>query len=687
MRYGETGINLEIDLSRGSIEKEESDPKLAEDFLGGRGTGAKILWDRVPPEVEAFSPDNLLIFDTGFLQGTPSPGANRITVTTIIPINNFASFGVMGAFWGSELKHAGYDRIIIRGKSPTPVYLWIHNDKVELRDASHLWGTDIGTLEMEDIIREELNEKAAQVAVIGTAGENRVYGGSIESDGSSASYGFGSVMGDKKLKAIVVRGTKKDVNIARPAELFKFCEEMMTGERTFSTWEIAHTYPKTGKSWEGIAHARQARTRVENFPEIYGLIQDRTRDGVASSYDRKADVALWDELTIRQTKGCYNCPAACKAVISDPEYGICVVKCANATTGMRVEGGDRRYSLQLYSLYEKYGFGMESGAEFALKLLKNGVLTDEDFPGMPSDHKGARIWLTHKIAHREGIGDILANGVSEAARMIGKGAEEYDDGSIKNLPQVGALGVYKFNPTYFLLYVTGDKCRTPQVELWFPQKAPEIPKEEREEYIEKWWDLPERFKKWFLEYDERKMKRTDPEAINEAAALVTFCVYVRQIMNSLGLCAYWAGHDVHPPWNMWNMAEAVSYVTGREVDEPELERIGNRIDNLARAYNVRRGLNRTLEHVSKRGYIDKQPELEVKTLDEYYKLRGWNAGGIPTRETLEELDLGYVADDLERRGLLSEELALDYRRQDIERARLLAEEAGKPFREEELESF
>src|SRR4030042_2017598 len=134
MKYAETGVNLEIDLSRGSIEKEGTDPRLTELYLGGLGTNAKILWDRVPPEVEPFSPDNLLIFSAGLLCGTPIPTANRTIIGTISPVTLLHAHSMAGGFWGPELKYAGYDKVIISGKSPSWVYLWIDNDKVEIRD-------------------------------------------------------------------------------------------------------------------------------------------------------------------------------------------------------------------------------------------------------------------------------------------------------------------------------------------------------------------------------------------------------------------------------------------------------------------------------------------------------------------------------------------------------------------------
>src|SRR4030043_1570850 len=178
MRYAETGFNLEIDLTRGSIERVATDQRLTELHLGGLGTNTKILWDRVPPETEPFSPDNLLIFATGLLVGTPAIGCNRTIVTTYSPQTLLMAYSMMGGFWAPELKYAGYDKVIFRGRSPHLVYLWIHNDKVEIRDASHLRGK--GANETAEILRQELKEPNAQGAAIGLAGENRGYTASLE---------------------------------------------------------------------------------------------------------------------------------------------------------------------------------------------------------------------------------------------------------------------------------------------------------------------------------------------------------------------------------------------------------------------------------------------------------------------------------------------------------------------------
>ena len=275
MRYAETGYNLEIDLTRGNIERVETDPKDTELYLGGLGTNAKILWDRVPPETDPFSPENLLIFGTGLLCGTPATGCNRTIVSTISPQTELMAFSMMGGFWAPELKYAGYDKVILRGKSPNLVYLWINNDQVEIRDASHLQGK--GAVETQELIRQELKEPKAQVAAIGLAGENRVYFASIEQGRSSASrQGIGAVMGDKKVKAIAVRGTK-DINVARPAEFMELCNEVLK----YIKWRNENPIPGVMPILAGLGSPQEMKVHdekwhTENF--MWGNSRTRRKD-------------------------------------------------------------------------------------------------------------------------------------------------------------------------------------------------------------------------------------------------------------------------------------------------------------------------------------------------------------------------------------------------------------------------
>ncbi|MFH1845165.1 MAG: aldehyde ferredoxin oxidoreductase N-terminal domain-containing protein, partial [bacterium] len=264
MRYAETGFNLEVDLTRGNIERVATDPQLTKLHLGGLGTNAKLFWDRVPPEVGHFDPENLLIFGTGLLVGTPAPGCNRTIVSSISPQTRLFAFSMMGGFFGPELKRAGYDKVIFSGKSPEPVYLWIHDDKVELRDAKHLLG--LGTLESAEVIRQELEQPDAAVSSIGLAGENRVFFASIEQGRSSASrLGMGAVMGDKNLKAVAVLGSK-DINIAKPAEFIELCNESLAFIKHREKNPLKHVMPimtGLGSPQEMATHDEQWHT--ENF--------------------------------------------------------------------------------------------------------------------------------------------------------------------------------------------------------------------------------------------------------------------------------------------------------------------------------------------------------------------------------------------------------------------------------------
>ena len=430
MRYAETGFNLEIDLSTGSIDRVESDPKDTELYLGGLGTSAKIIWDRVPPEVEPFSPDNLLIFSAGLLCGTPATGCNRTIVTTISPQTRLFAFSMMGGFWAPELKYAGYDKVILRGKSPKLVYVYINNDKVELRDASHLKGK--GSVETESLIREELNDSKVQVAAIGMAGENRVYFASVEQGRSSASRGgIGAVMGDKGVKAIAVRGTK-DVNIARPDEFIGLINEVLE----YIKWRNENPVPGVMPILAGLGSPQEMavhdeKWHTENF--MWGNSRVR-RKGFWNDEIAKDWMETMDTMRTRLIS-CYNCPMKCGATITPPGKPTYMMKCFSKLTYTMAAFSDLEFGLGIAQSATEYGvdgFSTPQVMAFALELLENGILTDDDFPGMPEDNEGRFYWLLDHIVRREGIGDVLANGTYWAAKEIGNGAEEYAHNNIKS---------------------------------------------------------------------------------------------------------------------------------------------------------------------------------------------------------------------------------------------------------------
>jgi len=408
MRYAETGFNLEIDLTRGNIEKIATDPRDTELYLGGLGTNAKILWDRVPPEVEPFSPDNLLIFGAGLLCGTPATGCNRTIVSTISPQTRLMAFSMMGGFWAPELKYAGYDKIILSGKSPDLVYIWINNDKVEIRDASHLAGK--GAIETAELIKQELNEPRAQVAAIGLAGENRVYYASIEQGRSSASRGgIGAVMGDKGVKAIVVRGTK-DIHIARPEEFMGLCNEVLE----YIKFREDHPIPGVMPILAGLGSPQEMKVHDEKWhTENFMWGNSRTRR--KGFWNEEIEKEWKETLESARTRliSCFNCPMKCGATLSLPGMPTYMMKCFTKLTYTMGAYSDLDFGLKIAQRATEYGvdgFSAPQVMAFALELLENGILKDSDFEGMPKDNEGRFYWLLDRIVRREGIGDVLANG-------------------------------------------------------------------------------------------------------------------------------------------------------------------------------------------------------------------------------------------------------------------------------------
>jgi len=655
MRYAETGYNLEIDLTRGNIEKEATAPEDTELYLGGLGTNAKIMWDRVPPEIDAFSPDNLLIFAAGLLCGTPATGCNRTIVTTISPQTKLMAFSMMGGFWAPELKYAGYDKVILRGKSPKLVYLWICDDKVEIRDASHLKGK--GAIETAALIKEELNEPKAQVAAIGLAGENRVFYASIEQGRSSASRGgIGAVMGDKGVKAIVVRGTK-DINVAQPAKYIELCNEVLE----YIKWREDHPIPGVipilavlGSPQEMAIHNEQWHT--ENF--MWGNSRTRRK----GFWNDEIAEAWKDTLENARTRliSCFNCPMKCGATLSMPGLPTYMMKCFTKLTYTMAAFSDLDFGLTIAQRATEYGVDGYSAPQvmaFALELYENGILTDDDFPGMPSDNEERFFWLLDRIVRREGIGDILADGTHWAAKAIGRGADEYAHNNIKKQEQL-PLKLSMLNPIYFLMYCTGEKINITQIEGQFPQ-APFPKREHREKFVKDWFQVPdEKYKQYFLDWEPRG-ENSNPYYPTPAMTcdIVDWQEMMHYIDDALGMCAGVSSFHMKPPYHIHNFPKFISAGAGFDMDEAKLAKAAKRYRTLVRAINIRRGLRRKDERPPEDHWKKRFPELEAELLDTYYKFKGWNHEGIPTKASLHELGMDYVSEDFEMRGIYADKEA------------------------------
>ena len=657
MRYAETGFNLEIDLTRGNIEKVATDPRETEKYLGGLGTNAKLMWDRVPPEVDAFSPENLLIFAAGLLCGTPATGCNRTIVTTISPQTKLMAFSMMGGFWAPELKYAGYDKVIFKGKSDKLVYLYINNDQVELRDASHLAGK--GAIETAELLKTELNQPKAQVAAIGLAGENKVYYASIEQGRSSASRGgIGAVMGDKGVKAVVVRGTK-DISVAEPEKYIHLCQEVMDYIKFREENPVPHVIPilaVLGSPQEMAIHDEKWHT--ENF--CWGNARERRKDFWT---DEVAED--WKEtMESYQTRliSCYNCPMKCGATLNIPGKSTYMMKCFTKLTYTMGAFSDLDFGLKIARKATEYGLDGYSAPQvmaFALELYEEGILTDEDLPDLPEDNEGRFWYLLEMIVHGKGIGKSLAKGTYWAARDIGKGAEKFDHNTIKKHEQL-PLKLSMLNPIYFLMFITGEKINITQIEGQFPQH-PFPKREHREEFVKDWFQVPDdSFKEIFLNWEFRGENSIPYYPTPEmTCAIVDWQERMHYIDDALGMCAGVSSFHLKPPYHIHNFPKFIESGAGIPMDEEKLTEAARRYRTLVRAINICRGLRREDEVPPVDHWKKRFPELEEELLDKYYAFKGWNKEGIPTAEWLEEMGLDYVAEEFLKRGILSQDEAAE----------------------------
>jgi aldehyde:ferredoxin oxidoreductase len=635
MRYGETGFQLEIDLSKGSIDRVETDPRDTALYLGGNGINAKLLFDQVPPETDPWSPDNLLIFGNGLLNGTCVPGANRLSVDTIAPLNGFMGHSLMGGFFGPEMKLAGYDRIVIRGEAPDLVYLAIRDDKVEIRDAKHLRGK--GMQDTQRLIKEELDDKRAWVAAIGPAGEHRVVMASIDCGNSSAARTVGPVMGAKKLKAIAVRGTK-DVNLAHPAEAWEMCSRLrkeLDENPNVGDWMATDeddSFHHNNFSW-GNARVRRKTFWSEELEERWRNLK----------YDH-----------MERWTGCWNCPKSCHNLIKWPNRRRFSYKCYGKDTYHMAAFQELDFTFEILPIAQDLGLDSYSTPQviaFALELLEAGILTEKDFPEMPSDIRQRFYYLLQKIAFRDGIGDVLAEGVSGAAAIIGNGAEKFDHNTVKKFEQL-PIKLGKLNPAYYLMIGTGEDMAITQIEGSFPQDPITDP-ELKEEFIKNWVAVPDKkFHEWFRQWEKRDQL---PDR-----AMVEICDWnecMHYLDDSLGLCGFVSSFRGQfggtTGYHVWNMPQVITHVTGIEFDKDRLWECFQRNRNLIRALNNRSGLRRSMERPPEDHWAVRNEEYEQQLLTKYYDFKGWTFDGIPTKETLEKLSLGYVAEDLMERGILT----------------------------------
>jgi len=418
---GFTGKILRVNLSNGKVSVDEPSVSFYRRYFGGRGFISYFLLKEVPRGADPLGPENKLIFANGPVTGVPVAGSGRNSVGAKSPLTGYYGDGEAGGYWNAELKRAGYDAIIVEGKSAEPVFLWIKDGEVEIRDAKHLWGKT--TKECQEAIKEELGDRNIRVAQIGPAGENMVrFAGVVNDLGHLAGRcGIGAVMGSKKLRAIAVRGHEK-VAVADPEavnEIAKWYRDSFKTEIKFAS--NLNKYGTAGL-FKGFNDKGSLPTR--NF------LQGGFEGGEKITFDAIKASAL------KEQRGCYACPVQCKPVVSvgapynvDPAYGGPEYE-TQTSLGSFVGVDNLEAMLKGHELCNAYGLdSISTGVTiaFAMECFEKGILKESDTDGLKLNFGSAdaMLKLIEKIAHREGFGNILAEGSARAAQTIGKGAEEY----------------------------------------------------------------------------------------------------------------------------------------------------------------------------------------------------------------------------------------------------------------------
>jgi len=636
--FGYAGMILDVDLSSKKISKIPLDEGLARQFLGGLGINTKLLFDYTKQGVDPLGPENVLIFGTGPLVGTFMPTASKTDVSAKSPITNLFGCTSSGYRFGCEMKYAGYDHIVIRGKSDGPVYLAIRDDKVEIRDASHLWGKDVW--EAIDTLEKEMRKEELEVAAIGPSGEKLIRYSTIQNGkyDAWARTGMGAVMGSKLLKAIAVRG-KGGVRVARNEEFKEVCREMR-GRIVNSPFFDAVS--KMGSMAATGPYGKFGALPAKNYQT--GVIEDWFETRGHKVIPEYSD----------QTMACSACPVACAhwANVKDGPYAGLTMKGIEVT--MTFEIGAKLFVhgmdgiLKCVEAFHRTGTDVVSGAgtiAMLMELYQRGLITEEQigFPVEWGDVE-AICKLIHMIANREGIGDILAEG-AQRANLALTGDDDY-------AMVVKGLELPTFDPrsrwsvwTFGFLTSTrgGDHLRTrnPVENLRFPS----VP----DDYHKEPFGFPEPFLKKLDIPDETKQKIISSDGkTTDIVLMEKWAEDLIAVFNSIGICT-------RPPslqsLGPNSIARMLSACVGWDIDAEEVRKAGERIWNLQKLFNVREGEQRKDSIFPKRFYKEKLPEGPSKglvldeakvneVLDAYYEARGWDReNGVPTEAKVTELGM------------------------------------------------
>ncbi|MBU1880275.1 MAG: aldehyde ferredoxin oxidoreductase family protein, partial [Chloroflexi bacterium] len=587
-----------------------------------------LLYNHLEPGVDPLGPDNVLTVSAGLLVGTPASASARTHIGAKSPLTGFVGSSNMGGFFAPELRWAGFDHLVIKGKADRPVYLWIHDGEIEIRDAAHLWGEDIPTT--QELIKEELGDPEIKALTIGVAGENLVRFANVMTGVKNAAgrTGMGAVMGSKNLKAIAVRGTM-DLEVRFPEEALEYNAGLL--DHIAST-KFAQIMQKWGTMF------------IYGVTNTVGLIRERNFQ-LNQQVGGNIEAEHIEEYALG-TEGCYGCVIHCrhKYVIREGPYAGTYAEGPEYTSqgafGMEVGCNNFQTILVGNHLVNKYGIDtLETGSmiAWAMELYEKGILTDADTDGLKLEwgNDEAVLEMVQRIAERQGLGDILAEGPLRAAERIGQDSLRY------NIHVKGMSNLHsdeRPTPSLALGIATSsrgaDHLRSrPAIDLYH------LP----EHLLRKIYGGPR-------PYD--GPLSSDYTSYEGKARMVQWQEMMYEAIDCTGVCKF---HTIFLSPNLIGFEELsklIYYNTGLEFTPEEIWDIADRAYTVERLFNIREGLTRADDWLVDR-YFDEPtpiglPIVRGKTIDrvkfkqlidEYYALHGWAEDGEPRPETLKKLGL------------------------------------------------
>lgn len=610
------GKILDIDLSTGTWKFRPFPEDVIWKYLGGRGFNVQFLYANLSPDIDPLSPENILMFSCGLLTGTAAPTSARLHINARSPLTGFLGSSNVGGDFGAGLRSCGIQSLIIRGKSPGPVYLWIDGDTIEIRSAKSIWRLD--TWQTDEQLKTKLGSEKLKIMTIGPAGENGVLYGCIMTDCDHAAgrTGMGSVMGSKNLKAIVVKKPKQK-------KIFRTNDNGHEAIKRY-IWQIKNSpHYKDVKKHGGAGYVKWA-------DDLGILATHNFRENTFEAAEQIDGKNL--EKNITRSRGCYGCPVRCKAELEFYEGKLKGKKVLRPefepmlALGSRCGLTDLDTLVYLDNLCSRLGMDSISAGgaiAFAMDLFDRKILTLEDTGGLDLSWGNGEAMevLVKQIAAGHGLGGILAKGVHRAARIIGRGAESY-------APHVKGLEIAGYHPDNIMgtaLGYTVSSRGADFSDVYATLEYKWLPDEKMEAF-----GLP---------------KTVDLNSIHGKAGLVRQSMIIGMVIDSLGLCKVPALCLICA-YDLVAETELAAALTNQPVAVADLFAAGERIINLERLINMRYGASEADDRLpemffEKEYNAGKKPSKPQEWMEpmkqEFYSIMGWDKKGRPTPEKLAEL--------------------------------------------------